>query len=276
MEYIYLNDGNRMPRMGLGTYGLKGYRGTRSIIDAIQTGYRLIDTAYNYENEGSVGQALAQTSVPRESLFVTSKLPGRYHGYDQALIAIQESLARLDLDVLDLYLIHWPNPLKDQYVEAWRALIDAQKWGLVRSIGVCNFMPEHIERLIAETGIAPSVNQIELHPYFNQEAQREFDRRNGIVTQSWSPLGRGSGILQETLISNLAQQYGKSPAQIVLRWHLHLGLVPIPKSSSAKRQAENFDIFDFELNENDMELLNGLTKEDGRLQQQDPRYYEEF
>ena len=169
-----LNDGLKVPAIGLGTYKLKGASGVQSILSAIDHGYRLLDSAYNYENEGTVGEAVRRSSVPREKLLIASKLPGRYHDYDLAIEAIQESLYRANLDYYDLYLIHWPNPKQGKFVEAWQALIDAKKWGLVRSIGVSNFLPEHIERLVEETGVKPSINQIELHPFFNQKEQRKW------------------------------------------------------------------------------------------------------
>ena len=185
---ITLNDGLTLPVIGLGTYKLKGNEGANAIQSAIDPGYRLIDSAYNYENEGTVGEAVRRSSVPREELRVTSKLPGRYQEYDKAVTTIQESLYRANLDYYDLYLIHWPNPKQDTYVEAWQALIDAKKWGLIRSIGVCNFLPEHLERLEKETGVKPSINQIELHPFFNQEQQRKWHEQNNITTESWSPV----------------------------------------------------------------------------------------
>ncbi|MDN6244349.1 MAG: aldo/keto reductase, partial [Tetragenococcus koreensis] len=186
-EFYELSDGFNIPKLGFGTYKLKGTYGTRVIEQALQVGYRLLDTAVNYENEGTVGRAIKNSSVPRDQITVTSKLPGRHHSYQEALAAIEESVACLDLDYIDLYLIHWPNPKQEKYVEAWQALIDAQKSGLVRSIGVSNFLPEHIEHLEKETGVLPVINQVELHPEFNQQAQREFDASKEIITQAWSP-----------------------------------------------------------------------------------------
>lgn len=183
---VTLNDGIRIPMIGLGTAKVKGSDGVRAITSALDGGYRLIDTAYNYENEGTVGAAIRRSSVKREDLRISSKLPGRYHSYQEAVTAIQESLYRANLDYYDLYLIHWPNPKQDQYVEAWQALIDAKKWGLIHSIGVSNFLPEHLKRLEEETGVLPSINQIELHPFFNQEEQRKWHEQHGIVTESWS------------------------------------------------------------------------------------------
>lgn len=273
---ITLNDGMTLPVVGLGTYLLKGSAGVHSIVTALNKGYRLIDSAYNYENEGTVGEAVRRGSVPRDQLRITSKLPGRYHTYDQAVTAIQESLYRANLDYFDLYLIHWPLPKQDTYVEAWKALIDAKKWGLVRSIGVCNFLPEHIERLEKETGVIPSVNQVELHPFFNQADQRKWHEEHGITTQSWSPLARANQLLQNDTINQIAQRHNKSISQIILRWHYQLGAVAIPKSASSTRQLENISIFDFFLDEIEMSQISSLTRPDGRINNQDPATYEEF
>ncbi|PFO08347.1 2,5-diketo-D-gluconic acid reductase [Bacillus sp. AFS076308] len=273
---ITLNDGLTMPVIGLGTYKLKGNEGVNSIISAIDIGYRLIDSAYNYENEGTVGEAVRRSAVPREELKITSKLPGRYQNYDKAITTIQESLYRANLDYYDVYLIHWPNPKQDTYVEAWHALIDAKKWGLIRSIGVCNFLPEHIERLEKETGVKPSMNQIELHPFFNQAQQRKWHEENNIVTESWSPLARANEVLQNYLLQKIADHHHKSISQVILRWHYQLGAISIPKSSSPERQLENISIFDFSLNETEMSLISGLTRPEGRINNQDPATYEEF
>ena len=273
---ITLNDGVTLPVIGLGTYTLKGNEGANAIQSAIDLGYRLIDSAYNYENEGTVGEAVRRSSVSREQLRITSKLPGRYQEYDKAVYTIQESLYRAHLDYYDLYLIHWPNPSKDLYVEAWQALIDAKKWGLIRSIGVCNFLPEHIERLEKETGVKPSINQIELHPYFNQEQQRKWHEEHNITTESWSPFTRGLKDLQIETIQTIAEQHSKSISQVILRWHYQLGAIAIPKSASPVRQLENISIFDFSLNEQEMSMISGLTRPDGRINNQDPAIYEEF
>ncbi|MEC0304795.1 aldo/keto reductase [Terribacillus saccharophilus] len=271
-----LHDGTILPAVGFGTYSLKGSQGVQAIRSAIDAGYRLLDTAYNYENEATVGQAIKQHGISREEILVTSKLPGRYHQHDNAITTIQESLYRAGLDYYDLYLIHWPNPKQDHYVEAWQALLDARKWGLIRSIGVCNFLPEHLERLKAETGELPVINQIELHPFFNQEKQRQYHEENGIVTESWSPLGRKTNLLEHPLLSEIAENHGRTVSQIVLRWHYQLGSIAIPKSATPKRQVENLAIFDFELNHADMEKINSLTISDGRIADQDPAVYEEF
>ncbi|PAF19550.1 aldo/keto reductase [Terribacillus saccharophilus] len=271
-----LHDGTILPAVGFGTYSLKGSRGIQAIRSAIDAGYRLLDTAYNYENEATVGQAIKQQGISREEILVTSKLPGRYHQHENAITTIQESLYRAGLDYYDLYLIHWPNPKQDQYVEAWQALLDARKWGLIRSIGVCNFLPEHLERLKAETGELPVINQIELHPFFNQEKLRQYHEENGIVTESWSPLGRKTNLLEHPLLAEIAESHGRTVSQIVLRWHYQLGSIAIPKSATPSRQVENLAIFDFELNHVDMEKINSLTVSDGRIADQDPAVYEEF
>lgn len=271
-----LNDGVTIPAIGLGTYKLSGREGVKSIVNAIHNGYRLLDSAFNYENEGAVGEAVRQCGVSRDQLRITSKLPGRHHHYDQALVAIEESLYRAQLDYYDLYLIHWPNPITGQYVEAWKAMIEAKKRGMVRSIGVSNFLPEHLDRLVKETGVTPSVNQVELHPYFNQEAQRRYNEKLGIVTESWSPLGRSSDMLQNPILNEIAQAYDKSVGQIILRWHVQLGAVPIPKATSDKRQKENLSIFDFELSDQTMQKINSLSKSEGRIKGLDPAKYEEF
>ncbi|MCH4168555.1 MAG: aldo/keto reductase [Streptococcaceae bacterium] len=272
----YLLDGYKLPQVGFGTYGLNGTSGVRVIETALDTGYRLIDSAFNYENEGTVGQAIRNSSVLRSEITVTSKLPGRHHKYAQALDTIQESVLRTGLDYLDLYLIHWPNPKEDLYVEAWQALIDAKRWGWIRSIGVCNFLPEHLERLEKETGVLPVVNQIELHPKFNQAVQRDYDQSKKIITEAWSPLGRASDILKNEVIGGIAQKYRKSIPQIILRWQVQLGVLPIPKASHIARQEQNIAIFDFNLTAEEMALINQLNQTDGRLQNQDPSVYQEF
>lgn len=273
---ITLNDGITLPVIGLGTYKLKGNEGAISIQSAIDIGYRLIDSAYNYENEGTVGEAVRRSSVPREELRITSKLPGRYQSYDKAVTTIQESLYRANLDYYDLYLIHWPNPKQDTYVEAWQALIDAKKSGLIRSIGVCNFLPEHIERLEKETGVMPSINQIELHPFFNQAEQRKWHDKNNIATESWSPFTRGMKDLNIDTIQTIAEHHNKTISQVILRWHYQLGAIAIPKSASPVRQLENISIFDFSLDDTEMSMISGLTRPDGRINNQDPAIYEEF
>jgi len=276
LETYTLRDGLTIPKIGFGTYQLNGAHGVQVIDSAIDRGYWLLDTAFNYENEGVVGEAVRRSSVPRSELVISSKLPGRHHNYNAAINTIQESLYRAGLDYYDLYLIHWPNPKEDHYVEAWRALIDAQKLGLVRSIGVSNFLPEHLDRLAAETGVLPVINQVELHPYFNQQAQRDYDTAHDILTQDWSPLGRASEMLKNETLREVAAHYQKNVGQLILRWELQLGTLPIPKSSTPNRQLGNLDVFDFEISAADMATINGLSHAAGRLKNQDPAVYQEF
>ncbi|KRN03285.1 aldo keto reductase [Levilactobacillus senmaizukei DSM 21775 = NBRC 103853] len=273
---VTLNDGFQMPSVGLGTFGVRGGQGVNQIVAAIGDGYRSLDTATNYDNEGAVGAAIRRSGVARAKLFVTSKLPGKYQRYADATMAIQESLYRMGLDYFDLFLIHWPLPKRDHYVEAWQAMIDAQQRGLIRSIGVSNFEPEHLDRLITETGVTPAVNQLEVHPYWAQESMLAADRKRGIVTGAWSPLGRGSAALKEPLIKDLADKYGKNVGQIILRWHAERGVVPIPKARHLDHQRANLDLFDFELTPDEIAAITALSKPDGRIDNQDPNEYEEF
>ncbi|OIL36807.1 aldo/keto reductase, partial [Oenococcus oeni] len=223
---IVLNDGHSLPAIGLGTYLVRGGQGVDQILSAIEDGYRLIDTSTNYDSEGAVGEAIRCSGIPRSEFIVTSKLPGKYHHYQDAMMMIQESIFRMGIDYLDLYLIHWPLPKRDHYVEAWKALVDAQKLGLIRSIGVSNFLPEHLDRIINESGVTPAVNQIEVHPYWVQEDMLAANKSRGIVSEAWSPLGRGSAALKEDIIKNLADKYGKNTGQIILRWHTQRGIIP--------------------------------------------------
>lgn len=272
-----LLDGYSIPAVGYGTVFLKGETCAQAVEAAIRNGYRLIDTAIRYDNEAAVGEGIRRANVPREELFVTSKLRAQFYGDEQVAIEmIEESCFRLGLDYIDLYLLHWPNPKQDKYVDAWRALIAAQKKGLVRSIGVCNFMPEHIERLESETGVLPVVNQIEMHPYFNQAEQRAYDARKGIVTEAWSPLSRGRTVIYDETLQKIADAKHKTVAQIILRWHYECGVIAIPKAASTSHQRDNLAIFDFELTEEEMRVINSLTQQEGRIDNQHPREYEEF
>lgn len=273
---LKLNDGYEIPALGFGTYTLKAHKGVEVMTRALENGYRMLDSAFNYENEGAVGQAVRQSELKREDIFITSKLPGRHHKYAEARETIEESLFRMQLDYLDLYLIHWPNPKQGLYVEAWKALIDAQAEGLIRSIGVSNFLPEHIETLERETNVLPVINQVELHPYFNQEKQRQFDQSKKIITMAWSPLGRGNDLPNNDVLKQIAQEVGYSVQQVILRWQHQLGVIPIPKSSSDKNQKANQEIFDFSLTDEQVQKINQLTRADGRLNNQDPATYEEF
>jgi 2,5-diketo-D-gluconate reductase A len=271
-----LNDGNTLPAVGFGTYPLEGEDGVAAVRDAIEVGYRLLDTAANYGNETEVGEAIRQSGLPRDELQVTSKIPGRHHAYDDAVRSTHESLERLGLEYLDLHLIHWPNPSRGQYVEAWRALVDLQKDGLVRSIGVSNFTAEHLERIIDETGVTPAVNQIELHPYFPQAVMRDVNEGYGIRTQSWSPLGKRQAPFAEPAIADAAAAHDVTPGQVILRWHVQLGSIPIPKSATTERQRQNLDVFGFELTDEEMTAISGLGRINGRLFGGDPDTHEEM
>lgn len=271
-----LNDGRSIDAIGFGTYPLKSDEGVAAVTSALELGYRLIDTAVNYGNEAAVGRAVKASSVPRDEITVTTKLPGRHHGYDETLASFDESREALDTDVIDLYLIHWPNPSVDKYVDSWRAMIALQKNGVVRSIGVSNFTEEFLTRLADETGVLPAVNQIEMHPYFPQEALRAFHAEHGIVTEAWSPLGRAKTIISEPAITEAAERHGVTPAQVILRWHTQLGAVPIPKSESPDRQRSNLDIFGFELDTAELDAITALGRPDGRLFDADPNRHEEM
>lgn len=278
MDFPHLvkSDTCALPAIGFGTYTLHGFAGADVIKTGLDTGYRLLDTAVNYDNEGSVGAALRNSGVARDDVMIASKLPGRFHSERKSQLAIEESLMRMGLDYLDLYLIHWPLPEHDRYVDAWAGLIAARERGLVRHIGVSNFLAEHLERLVNETGVLPEVNQIEIHPYFPQNEVLADHDTKGILTQAWSPLGRGSSLLIDPVVTKIASKHANTPAQVVLRWHIQRGVVPIPKASTAERQAENFDVFDFELDADDMAQMASLARDDGRLWGGDPRTYVEM
>lgn len=271
---IGLNDGRTIPSLGLGTYSMDGDEGAAQVATAIEAGYRLLDTALNYGNEGAVGEAVRRVDVPRDELVVTSKLPGRHHGYDETLASFEESRRNLGLDRIDLYLIHWPLPRVDKFVDSWRAFVKLQEDGLVGSIGVSNFTEEHLQRVADATGVVPAVNQVELHPYFPQAALRAVHERMGVVTESWSPLAKQSELLTEQVVVDIARAHNRTPTQVVLRWHVELGAVPVPKSADAGRQRENLGVFDFELTPDEVAALSGLER--GRLWDGDPETHEEF
>lgn len=268
--------GLRLPAVGFGTYRLTGHEGETVMSEALRNGYRLLDSAFSYENEGAVGAAVRASGVPRESIVVVSKLAGRHHRRDLATRAIEESVLRTGLDSIDLFLVHWPNPRIDLYVEAWQALIDARDRGLVGHIGVCNFHAAHIDRVVAETGVVPEVNQVELHPYFPQTELVAHHRTHGIVTMAWGPLGRGTDLLRHTTVVEVAARRSVTPAQIVLAWHHAVGAIPIPKASSTARQRENLYLLEAGLAPDDLAQLAGLGRTDGRLGGQDPELYEEL
>ena len=267
-----LSDGQSMPAMGLGTWPLDDDEAAEAVVTALELGYRLIDTAANYGNEAGVGGAVSRSPVPREEIVVTTKLPGRDQGFDETLVSFEQSRARLGLERIDLYLIHWPLPRLDRYVESWRAMIRLQAEGLVGSIGVSNFTATHIDRLVRETGVPPAVNQIELHPLFPQGAMLDYDQAKRIVTQSYMPLGRGV-LLDEARIGAIASAHDVSPAQVVLRWHVQRGAIPIPKSATPARQATNLDVFRFALTDGEMAAMGGF---DHRRLAGDPDTFEEF
>ena len=258
---ITLNDGSVMPQIGLGVWQAKDGDETRSAVrTAIETGYRLIDTAAVYRNEESVGLGIKDTGIPREELFVTTKLWNSDQGAANVRPALEASLKRLGLDYVDLYLIHWPTPSRDLSVETWEEFEKLKSDGLARSIGVSNFRVEDLERLKNETNVVPSINQIELHPNFQQRELRDYGATHGIQIESWSPIGGSKGnLLENPILNELAAKHSKSPAQIVIRWHIQHGLVVIPKSVHANRIKENFDVFDFELSAEDMSLIDSLA-----------------
>ncbi|WP_435605092.1 aldo/keto reductase, partial [Streptomyces sp. C10-9-1] len=265
---ITLNNGVTMPQLGFGVWQVPDDEARTTVGTALEAGYRSIDTAAVYENEKGTGEAVAASGLPREELFVTTKLWNSEQGRDATLRAFDASLGRLGLDYVDLYLIHWPMPAKDLYVETYKALEEIAAEGRAKAVGVSNFLPEHLERLIGETSVVPAVNQIELHPQLQQAAAREAHARYGIATEAWSPLGQGRGLLEVPTVVAVAQKHGRSPAQVVLRWHLQLGNVVIPKSVTPSRIAENIDVFGFELDADDLAALAAL--DEGRRLGPDP------
>ena len=258
-----LADGNSLPAVGLGTYPLTGPDAVAAVSAGLRAGYRLVDSAVNYGNEDAVGEAIRTAGIPRDEIVVTTKLPGRDHGYESTLSSFQSSLDRLGLERIDLYLIHWPNPGDDRYVDSWRAMVHLHEQGLARSIGVSNFTEEYLTRLQSETGVLPTVNQVELHPYFPQLALREFHELHNIRTESWSPLGKGSDVLTSPVIVEAARAHEVTEAQVVLRWHLQQGRIVIPKSVTPARIRKNLDVFGFELRADELVAIDALER-DGR------------
>ncbi|MEU3606669.1 aldo/keto reductase [Streptomyces sp. NPDC035033] len=249
-----------MPQLGFGVWQVPDDEAAQAVATALEAGYRSIDTAAVYENERGTGQAVAASGIPREELFVTTKLWNSEQGHDSTLRAFDASLERLGLDYVDLYLIHWPVPEKDAYVDTYRAFEKILSEGRAKAIGVSNFLPEHLERLTAETSVVPAVNQIELHPQLAQAESRAFHARLGIATEAWSPLGQGRGLLDVPALVAVARKHGRTPAQVVLRWHLQLGNVVIPKSVTPARIRENIEVFDFELDAEDMAAIAALDE----------------
>lgn len=259
---VTLNNGVPIPQLGFGVFKVPAADTAAIVGRALAVGYRHIDTAAMYGNEEGVGRAIAESDIARDELFVTTKLNNDAHGTDEALRAFEDSRRKLGLDVIDLYLIHWPLPSQDRYVQTWRALEKLRDEGVVRAIGVCNFHPSHLRRLLDETGTVPAINQIELHPYLTQDTLRTFDAGHGIATEAWAPLARGGTLLRDPVVTSLAGKYDRTPAQIVLRWHLQLGNVVIPKSATPSRIAENFAVFDFELAADDVTAVSGLNRDE--------------
>lgn len=272
---ITLNDGQPFAELGLGTYNLTGDAGVSAIAAGVRSGYRVVDTAVNYGNEREVGEAVRVSGTDRDEVIVTTKVPGRHHGYDEAIASGRESNETLGLDRIDLLLIHWPNPSVGRYVDTFRGMLALREEGVVRSVGVSNFTEQMIQELIDATGTAPAVNQVELHPYFPQTPLRAFHRSHGIRTESWSPLARRSELLQEPILAELAASYDVTPSQLVLRWHVEMGSTPIPKSQDPERQRENADVFDFSLSDDDVQAISGLER--GRIRDDmDPLTHEEM
>ncbi|MEO6984036.1 MAG: aldo/keto reductase [Paralcaligenes sp.] len=260
---VKFHDGRIAPQLGYGTWQTGNDVAAAVVGVALKDGYRLVDTAAIYGNEVGIGQGIAESGLAREELFIATKLWNDRHDYDSAMAAFSESVKRLGLDYVDLYLIHWPVPKNDKYIDAWKALIQLHDEGRVKSIGVCNFNIGHLQRLLDETGVLPVVNQIELHPRFQQKALRDFHAQYNILTQAWSPLGRGTMWEDPTLVG-VAHKHGRSVAQVMIRWHIQLGNMVIPKSVTPSRIQENFQVYDFMLDDDDMALINGMDRADGR------------
>jgi len=261
---VTLNDGRPMPQLGLGVWQSPREVTAQAVRAALGAGYRSVDTAAIYRNEAEVGEGVRASGLDRAEVFVTTKLWNDDQGFDSALRALDASLKRLKMDYVDLYLIHWPAPGQDRYLESWKALVRLREEGRARSIGVSNFAAPHLERIVGETGQAPAVNQIELHPRFQQAELRAVHQRLGVATESWSPLGQG-GLLADPVVAKVAARHGKTPAQTIIRWHLDLGLIVIPKSVTPSRIAQNFDVFDFKLDAQDLADMATIDDPDGRM-----------
>ncbi|MDO5629704.1 MAG: aldo/keto reductase [Mobilicoccus sp.] len=275
-ETYELNDGTTLPRIGFGTYPLRGPEGVEAIRAALENGYRLLDSAVNYRNEYEVGEALRTSGVPREEVRVATKVAGRDHGRTRTLKSVQASLETIGVEQLDLVLIHWPNPSQGLYRETWQALVEAREQGLVRTIGVCNFTETHLREIIDDTGVTPAVNQIELHPRFPQQRMREVHAELGIQTESWSPLGKADAAYDEPAVADAARAHDVTPAQVILRWQVQIGSLPLPKSATPARQRQNLDVFGFDLSEDEVDAITALGKADGRLFGGDPDVHEEW
>ena len=261
---VELHDGSAIPQVGLGVAKMPNEDTSTVVKDALHMGYRHIDTASKYGNERGVGQGIAQSGVDRDDIFITTKL--WFEDFDDVAGSLRRSLDELQTEYVDLFLIHWPVPQLGKYVEAWKGLVEVKESGLARSVGVSNFESDHLQDIIGATGVAPAVNQVELHPYFQQAQLKAANAKHGVTTQAWSPLAQGIGLLDNSELSQIAEKHGKSIAQVILRWHTQLGHVVIPKTSSSRRLAENFDIFDFALDASDLRMFDALDDpEGGRL-----------
>ena len=262
MNFITLNNGLKMPQLGFGVWQVKNEEANEAVAKALQTGYRSIDTAMIYKNEEGVGKAIKEAGIPREELFITTKVWNSDQGFDNTLRAYEESLERLGLDYVDLYLIHWPTPEFDQYIDTYKALEKLYHDGRVKAIGVCNFDIDHLDRLLKECDVKPVLNQVECHPFFAQNELKDYCAKHDIFVEAWSPLHQGGEVLQNESIKNIAEKHGKTPAQIVLRWHLQNNTIVIPKSVTPSRIEENFNVFDFELTANEMNDINNLNRKE--------------
>lgn len=258
MDYVTLNNGLKMPQLGFGVFQVGNEETTEAVSNAIEVGYSSIDTAMIYQNEEGVKKAIERSNKNREDLFITTKVWNTDHGFEKTLAAFDKSLERLGLDYIDLYLIHWPTPQYDEYIDSYKALEKLYKDGRVKAIGVCNFEIEHLERLLNETDIKPVLNQVECHPYLAQNELKAFCKKHDIFIEAWSPLERGGNVLKDEVISNIAEKHGKTAAQVVLRWHLQNDTIVIPKTVTLSRMEENIQVFDFELSKDDMEAINKL------------------
>jgi 2,5-diketo-D-gluconate reductase A len=262
--YVTFNDGRSIPQIGLGVWKASLEEAENAVRHAIEIGYRHVDTAAAYQNEDGVGRGVKASGVKREDIFLTTKVWNDNQGYDETLRAMDASLERLGTDYVDLYLIHWPSAYRGRYVDTWKALVRLREEGKARSIGVSNFEGDYIDDIVAATGVTPAINQIQLHPRFPQKAMRAKHERLGVVTESWSPLGQGR-LLEDPVITGIAARTSKTPAQVIIRWHIEIGAVVIPKSVTPSRIAENFAVFDFSLSDEDKAAIAGLEAEDGRL-----------
>ncbi|MUK89815.1 aldo/keto reductase [Ornithinibacillus sp. L9] len=260
MQYVTLNNGLKMPQLGFGVWQVPDEEATPAVAKALEVGYRSIDTAKVYQNENGVGRALAASDIPREELFITTKVWNSDQGYENTLKAFDASLERLGLDYVDLYLIHWPTPEFDEYVDTYKALEKLYKDGKVKAIGVCNFNVEHLERLLNECDVVPAVNQVECHPYLQQSELKAFCKEHDIYLEAWSPLMQGGEVLNHDVVTGIAQKYSKTPAQVIIRWHLQYENIVIPKSVTPSRIEENFNVFDFELSKEDMAEMAKLNR----------------